>query len=127
MVAKWASRSVRITNGFRYVGIIYFTTLYKKIGFGYIYYFSRIITVVAIIGRYIYFTTKSENTAKIIALFGSFAVLAVSLSTLVFTTSSYYFVNYIWLSNLGTSFYLSLDGSGKILTLLTAVSFPIIF
>ncbi|NOU37242.1 MAG: NADH-quinone oxidoreductase subunit M [Ferruginibacter sp.] len=73
------------------------------------------------------FTTKSENTAKIIALFGSFAVLAVSLSTLVFTTSSYYFVNYIWLSNLGTSFYLSLDGSGKILTLLTAVSFPIIF
>jgi NADH-quinone oxidoreductase subunit M len=76
------------------------------------------------------FTVKSESIAKNIALFGSLAVLAVSLTTLAFTDvkfASYNAVNYIWLKNIGTSFYLSLDGTGKILTLLTAIAFPIIF
>jgi NADH-quinone oxidoreductase subunit M len=76
------------------------------------------------------FTVKSESAAKNIALFGSLVVLAVSLTTLAFTDvkfASYNAVNYIWLKNIGTSFFVSLDGSGRILTLLTAVAFPIIF
>ncbi len=76
------------------------------------------------------FAVKSENAAKAIALFGSLAVLAVSLSTLAFIDVkfvNYNAVNYIWLKNIGTSFFVSLDGSGRILTLLTAVAFPIIF
>jgi NADH-quinone oxidoreductase subunit M len=76
------------------------------------------------------FTVKSEGVAKNIALFVSLVVLAVSLATLMFTDAkfaSYNAVNYLWLSNIGTSFHVSLDGAGRILTLLTAVSFPIIF
>ena len=76
------------------------------------------------------FTVKSETAAKNIALFGSLIVLAVSLTTLAFTDvkfASYNAVNYLWLSNLGTSFYTSLEGVGRILTLLTAVAFPLIF
>ncbi len=76
------------------------------------------------------FTVKSESAAKNIALFGSLAVLAVSLTTLAFTDvkfNNYNAVNYIWLKNLGTSFFVSLDGAGRILTLLTAVAFPLIF
>jgi NADH-quinone oxidoreductase subunit M len=76
------------------------------------------------------FTVKSESVAKNIALFGSLLVLAVSLATLMFTDAkfvNYNAVNYLWLSNIGTSFHVSLDGAGRILTLLTAVSFPIIF
>ncbi len=76
------------------------------------------------------FFVKNEKLAKSIALFGSLAVLAVSLASLGFTAEqykTYNYQNYIWLSNLGTSFYLSLEGSGRILTLLTAISFPIIF
>jgi NADH-quinone oxidoreductase subunit M len=76
------------------------------------------------------FTVKSESVAKNIALFGSLVVLGVSLTTLLFTDAkfvNYNAVNYLWLSNIGTSFHVSLDGAGRILTLLTAVSFPIIF
>ena len=76
------------------------------------------------------FTVKSESIAKNIALFGSLITLAVSLTTLGYTNvkfNNYNAVNYIWLKNLGTSFFVSLDGAGRILTLLTAVAFPIIF
>lgn len=77
------------------------------------------------------FIVKSEQPAKAIALFGSLAVLAVSLISLCYTAPQYQTTynsqNYIWLKYIGNSFYVSLDGSGRILTLLTAVSFPIIF
>jgi NADH-quinone oxidoreductase subunit M len=76
------------------------------------------------------FTVKSETVAKNIALFGSLLVLAVSLTTLAFMDAkyaTYNYQNYLWLNNIGTSFHVSLEGAGRILTLLTAVSFPIIF
>ncbi len=76
------------------------------------------------------FITKSETVAKGIALFGSLMVLAVALSSLFYTAdayNNYNAVNYIWLKNIGTSFYISLEGSGRLLALLTAICFPIIF
>jgi len=76
------------------------------------------------------FFIKSQMLAKNIALLSSLLVLGVALTTLCYTDAKfagYNAVNYIWLRNLGTSFYISLDGAGRILTLLTAVSFPIIF
>lgn len=76
------------------------------------------------------FVAKNEKPAKAIALTGSFAVLAVALLSLCYTApqyNNYNYVNYIWLKYLGNSFYVSLDGTGRLLTLLTAVSFPIIF
>ena len=75
------------------------------------------------------FFIKNEKATKAVALVGSLFVLAVSLTTLRYIGAdhkSYNVVNYLWTSNIGSSFYLSLDGSGRILTLLTAVSFPII-
>ena len=76
------------------------------------------------------FFVKNEVIAKNIALFSSLLVLGIALTTLCYTDpkfATYNAVNYIWLKSLGTSFYISLDGAGRILTLLTAVSFPIIF
>ena len=76
------------------------------------------------------FTVKSESSAKIIALLASLVVLGVSLSTFAFMGEkyvSYNYQNYLWLNNIGSSFFVQLEGSGRILTLLTAVSFPIIF
>jgi NADH-quinone oxidoreductase subunit M len=74
------------------------------------------------------FIVKNEQPAKATALFASLAVLAISLVSLCYTNNqSYNAVNYIWLKYIGNSFYISLDGTGRILTLLTAVSFPIIF
>ena len=76
------------------------------------------------------FITKNEKIAKGIALVGSLATLAVALISLKYTGAdfkSYNFVNYLWVSNIGSSFYLSLEGVGRILILLTAVSFPLIF
>jgi NADH-quinone oxidoreductase subunit M len=75
------------------------------------------------------FFIGNQNTVKNIALFGSLVVLGICISTMFYMDDAfktYNYVNYIWLKNIGTSFYLSLDGSGRILTLLTAVAYPII-
>ena len=76
------------------------------------------------------FFVKNEKIAKNIALFSSLLVLVIALTTLFYTDTkyaSYNAVNYIWLQSLGANFYVSLDGAGRILTLLTSVSFPVIF
>ncbi len=76
------------------------------------------------------FTVKSENTVKLVSLLASLVVLGVSLSTFAFMDAkyvSYNYQNYLWLNNIGSSFFVQLEGSGRILTLLTAVAFPIIF
>jgi NADH-quinone oxidoreductase subunit M len=72
------------------------------------------------------FFLKEERSAKAFALLSSVATLAVSLISLSQTGSSIS-IDAQWLPMLGSRFSLSLDGMGKVLTLLTAVSFPIIF
>ena len=76
------------------------------------------------------FFIKDIKIVKAIAFAGSLLVLGVALTSLLYTSKAYLTynaVNYLWLQNLGTGFYVSLDGAGRILTLLTAVSFPLIF
>jgi NADH-quinone oxidoreductase subunit M len=77
------------------------------------------------------FFAKKEQAAKAIALLGSLLVLSVSIVTLFYTDntkfSSYNQVNYFWLKYIGNSFNIGLDGYGRMLTFLTALSFPIIF
>jgi NADH-quinone oxidoreductase subunit M len=71
-----------------------------------------------------------QGVAKNVALMASLATLAVSVTSLFYTDTafrSYNHVSYAWLSHIGNSFYVELDGTGRLLTLLTAVSFPIIF
>lgn len=81
--------------------------------------------VIPVITGLVAFFIKEERTVKAWALLSAVATLAITLMA-VFNhgTLSY---DAPWLPLLGSRFALSLDGMGKMLELLTAVSFPIIF
>lgn len=76
------------------------------------------------------FFTGSEKAARSLAIAGSLVVLGVSIATLFYTDTEkhnlYNNVNYYWLKYIGNSFNIGLDGTGRILTFLTALSFPMI-
>ncbi len=67
-----------------------------------------------------------KDAAKTAALTGAILTLAVSIATLFLTDPAYNNVNYLWLKHLGNSYYVGIDGTGRILTLLNAVAFPLI-
>lgn len=76
------------------------------------------------------FFVKTERTAKAWSLFASIITLVISLASLYYSSDKYHFLNnvgYFWLKYLGSSFAVGMDGMGRILTLLTAISFPLIF
>ena len=74
------------------------------------------------------FFLREDKAAKSWALISSIATLGVSLyGTLQPVNSSLLIYDANWLPMLGGRFTLGLDGMGKMLTLLTAISFPIIF
>ncbi len=74
------------------------------------------------------FFIKKETAVKAWALFTSFCGMAFLLVTLCLKNAPAKFAFAAeWLPNLGSSFSFSLDGMGKMLCLLTAISFPIIF
>lgn len=76
------------------------------------------------------FFFRKVNVSKNIALFFSLIVLGVSITTLFYAQPGKYItynnVNYIWLKYIGANFYIGLDGTGRMLTLLTAIGFPLI-
>ncbi|MEO6670442.1 MAG: NADH-quinone oxidoreductase subunit M [Ferruginibacter sp.] len=76
------------------------------------------------------FFIKKESAVKTVAILASLGTLAVSVMSLFYSSPkfiTYNNVNYYWLKYLGNSFNVGLDGTGRILTLLTAIAFPIIF
>ncbi len=77
------------------------------------------------------FFLKGEGSAKTWATLASLIILAVSVASLFYANdtkyASYNRVNYYWLKYIGNSFYVGLDGTGRLLTFLTALCFPIIF
>jgi NADH-quinone oxidoreductase subunit M len=76
------------------------------------------------------FLVKKESASKNIALFASLVTLAVSAVSLCYADPkyvSYNNVSYVWLKYIGTNYYIGLDGTGRVLTFLTAISFPLIF
>jgi NADH-quinone oxidoreductase subunit M len=85
-----------------------------------------LLIVIPLVTGLLSFFFKEERTAKAFALLSSVATLAVSLISLGQNGNSIA-ADAQWLPMLGSRFSVSLDGMGKILTLLTAVSFPIIF
>ncbi|MCW3078742.1 NADH-quinone oxidoreductase subunit M [Segetibacter sp.] len=85
-----------------------------------------LLIVIPLVTGLISFFLKEERSAKAFALLSSVATLAVSLISL-FQSGDSLSTDASWLPMLGSRFSVSLDGMGKILTLLTAVSFPIIF
>ena len=71
------------------------------------------------------FAMRQGSTAKHFSLLASIITLALSLVA-IFTPAGGSF-DIAWLTDLGSRFTLKLDGMGKMLCLLTAVSYPLVF
>lgn len=71
------------------------------------------------------FFLKQGNAAKNFALLASVATAALSLSAVFAQGTITYDVS--WLASIGSRITLKADGMAKMLTLLTAISFPVIF
>lgn len=72
------------------------------------------------------FFLKDEKTVKAFALFASLATLLVSvLGLTVINNAAAHTFNAPWMTPLGSSFYLRLDGLGQVLCLLTALAYPL--
>lgn len=85
-----------------------------------------LLIIVPVLAGFISFFIKEEKSAKSWALLSAVATLVISLISL-FQNGNSVTLDASWLPMLGSRFSVSLDGMGKILTLLTAVSFPVIF
>ena len=76
------------------------------------------------------FILRGEKNSKNWALFTSFITLAVSVTSLFYIDNKELnglTYGYEWLKYSGASITVGLDGMGRLLTMLTALSFPIIF
>jgi NADH-quinone oxidoreductase subunit M len=76
------------------------------------------------------FFIQKDATVKAWSLFSAIVTLLISFASLYYSNNaalSGLTFNYEWLKYLGCSFSVSLDGMGRLLTFLTAISFPIIF
>jgi NADH-quinone oxidoreductase subunit M len=94
--------------------------------------FPELLIWLPLLAGLISFFIHKEGLAKNWALFASIGTLCISIISLMYTdgTDKSFAANnvsYIWLQSLGSSFHVGLDGLGSILTLLNAVSFPLIF
>ena len=92
--------------------------------------FPHVLIFFPLVAGLITFLFKKDATVKMWSLFCSIITLCVSLLSLYYANNralSGSAFNYEWLKYIGASFSVALDGAGRILTLLTAISFPIIF
>jgi NADH-quinone oxidoreductase subunit M len=95
--------------------------------------FPELLIWLPILAGLVTFMLRNKNLAKGWALFASILTLCVSLTSLLYADTSIEKnfclnnVSYEWLKYIGSSFAVGLDGTGRILTLLTAIAFPIIF
>ena len=90
----------------------------------------HLLIFVPLLAALIAFLIKDESKVKAWSLFAAIITLGVSIAGIYFSKNndlSGLTFGYEWLKYLGASFAVSLDGVGRILTLLTGLSFPIIF
>lgn len=76
-----------------------------------------------------FFLPKNNNSAKNFAMLSCILTLAVVVVSLCYTGDEYFTWNnasYIWLKYIGSTYYVGLDGTGRMLALLTGISFPLI-
>ena len=91
--------------------------------------FPELLLWIPLVAGIICFFLRRDELAKSVALVASLATLAVSVATLFYTDASYNSYNavsYVWLKHIGNSYSVALDGTGRILTLLTAIAYPLI-
>ncbi len=93
--------------------------------------FPELFIWIPILAGIICFFLKGEKSPKIWAILSSLLVLAAAVTSLFYTDDTKYAtynnVNYYWMKEIGNSFFVGLDGTGRILGLLTAIAFPVIF
>ncbi|MHA4809570.1 complex I subunit 4 family protein [Flavitalea flava] len=87
-----------------------------------------LLIVVPLVCGLLGFFVKKENSARTWSLLSSLVTLVISLWGLTLAKGSGSLsTDVAWVPSLGSRFAVGLDGMGQILTLLTAISFPIIF
>ncbi len=93
--------------------------------------FPELLILLPLLAGITCFIAGRESSAKSIAIFSSLLILGISVATLFYSDDkkylSYNNVNYIWLKYIGANYYIGLDGTGRLLTFLTALGFPLIF
>lgn len=92
--------------------------------------FPELLIWLPLLAGIICFITKTTQSAKTVAIFFSLIILAISVVSIFYSDDKYVTwnaVNYFYPNNIGNTFYVGLDGTGRLLTLLTAIAFPIIF
>src|SRR5690606_4284612 len=89
--------------------------------------FSELLILIPLLAGIICFAFGKNTIARDIALFASIAVFIVSVCSLIDTDPTHSNVAYLWLPQIGSSYSVGLDGTGRILTLLTAITYPLIF
>lgn len=91
--------------------------------------FPELLIWLPLLAGLVCFFIKREKSVKLTAIFFSLIILMISVATLFYTDAkyiSYNLVNYYYPNNIGNTFFVGLDGTGRLLTFLTALSFPII-
>lgn len=98
------------------------------------YTFPELLIWIPLITGLIAIFIKKSFSVKWFALISSLLTLAVSVVSLFYADVAHhpeYFaynnVSYVWLPYIGSSFSVGLDGIGFVVTLLTAITFPLVF
>jgi NADH-quinone oxidoreductase subunit M len=87
-----------------------------------------LLIVVPLVCGVISFFLRSESTVKTWALVSSLVTLVVILLSFSILNSQFYlFADAEWMPMIGSDFTVGIDGMGKLLCLLTAIAFPVIF
>lgn len=92
--------------------------------------FPHVLIFFPLLAGLICFLLKKEVAVKSWALFSTLITLCISIGSIYYANDkalSGLAFNYVWLQHIGASFSVSLDGMARMLTLLTAISFPLIF
>lgn len=92
--------------------------------------FPALLIWLPLAGGLLSFFIKSEKGARATAIVFSLLTMGVMMSSLFYTAmeyNAYSQVSYIWLPGVGSSFGLILDGLTRVLCLLTALVFPMVF
>lgn len=92
--------------------------------------FPALLIWLPLAGGLLSFFIKSEKGARATAIVFSLLTMGVMMFSLFYTAmefNAYSQVSYIWLPGLGSSFGLILDGLTRVLCLLTALVFPMVF
>lgn len=84
--------------------------------------------IIPLIAGFICFFLKNDEVIKSFSLFASIALVAVVLYAIFLPVDSHQLnYNHGWIGSMNANFSLGVDGLAKVLILLTAISFPIIF